>query len=299
MAHRLWFSHFVQSPTPILIYQPKIARYMKCLYYLGGVLLAGVLLVVWPSGHTTTAALAAEVVPSISQWQPSQIAATEFNGSMIIITGSQWPDEAYGLTAVLRDLQTDRFIALETVSYTPAAGRMVAKIPWHSNSPAGIHYDLMLMTRNGTHAVASQAIAIVDDTLSPAPESSTPEEESETPPVTPTAPTSEIVLDTDAAPAITTHSPAVITTDLVGSALIITGQGWPEAAYGLNVYLRQHGTDKVFHATTISYTPQAGRLVVQLPSLPQDSNIAYDIVISTINGARTTIVNGLWVTDGS
>jgi hypothetical protein len=272
---------------------------MKYLYYLGGICLAGLMLVLWPHAQITDSALAAEAAPTISQWQPSQIPSQEFSGGHLLIIGSSWPVEMYGLTAVLHNRDLDQFISMETVSYTPAIGRMLVRVPWHVTSDYGQRYDLILMTRNGTRTTMPDAITVTGEATTETVSEPGPDEDSGAVDSAPDRPPVDIVLDTDAAPVVTAHNPEVINTAVTGPMLVLTGQNWPHTTHGLSVYLRQSNTDKVFYATTISYTPEVGRLVVELPYLPQTPNTAYDIIVSTINGARTTIKNGLWVTDGS
>jgi len=269
---------------------------MKSLIYWGGLLL-GVLCLFTGPRLIAPMAYAEEQAPILDSWSPTQIDSKSFGGATIVITGQLWPNKQYGLSAFLFDRQTLTRIPLTTFSYTPLDNRMVVEVPSYIVAPAtGRMYDIGLTTINGTQTITENAILVE---VLPEPVVSTPpsggnDQPEVTPPLITPIPTPDIVRDTTNAPSVSGYSPDHIGLSASSASIVITGDNWPMASYGLSAYLVDSTTGQHINLETISYVPDGGRLVVQTPAYTVGSPASlYDLVIITINGERTTIHNAI------
>lgn len=173
-------------------------------------------------------------------------------------------------------------------SFGISGDRLIVEYPAWTASQIG-DYDLVLVSP-GTTSVLKSAVHVLEAPVGG--------DEEETVVVTPEVVKPEISISKSStlAPAINSFipSPGV----LYGSTIAIEGYGWPNTAHGLEVTLVDKEDNGVYACTTLSYVPERGYLLVQVPTLPMKKNHAYDIVVyPKASGApRTTIHNGWWVT---
>lgn len=267
---------------------------MKYLYYLGGAVLGALILVLSPHGLPT--AHAAEQAPRLDSWAPAQFTEHTLGGAYIVIEGQMWPDRQYGLSAYLLDRQTLTQIPLETFSYTPLAERMIVTVPSYVKMPATTRsYDLGLTTINGTRTLAENAILVTvnEPVVTPAPSGGDDEVIVTPPPVIPT-PSTDIVRETNAAPVVSGYTQERLWSATSGGLLVITGSGWPMTMHGLTAFLVNPETDLRVNLETISYVPDAGRLVVQTHNYSSGATPGwYDLMVMTQSGERTTVYNAI------
>jgi len=266
---------------------------MKYLYYGGVILLASLMLVLMPYGNVDT--VEAATGPTVWQFSPSTVTNLEFSGAYIEITGTNWPQEMYGLSAHL--VNDDEWLQLETISYVPDGGRMVVMIPPYSQAPDVTTYDLILMKISGARTVLENAFTVTHDSIGGNGEEYVSNEENidEEETASDERPAPEIFKANDNGPNVIGYYPDEIVGNLYGgTTLTILGHDWPNEMYGLSVQLRDAITDNMYYCTTISYVPIAGRIVVQTPAIPVEDNILLDIYISDNQGGRTVIKDGLW-----
>jgi len=102
-----------------------------------------------------------------------------------------------------------------------------------------------------------------------------------------------------AGPTVWQFSPSTVASlDFSGAYIEITGTNWPKEMYGLSAHLVND--DEWVQLETISYVPDAGRMVVMVPPYNQASDgTTYDLVVMKISGARTVLQDVFTVTDDS
>ena len=264
---------------------------MKYLFYLGSAVLGALILVLSPHGLPT--AHASEQAPRLDSWAPAKLTDQAFNGALISIQGPMWPNQSYGLSAYLFDKQTLTRIPLQTLSYTPLAERMVVEVPSYVARPASARaYDLAITTINGTQTIVQNAILVgVDEpvVVTPPPTGGT-EEPTVTPPLVLPTPSTDIVRETINDPFLTGYIQDRIWSIDSGSVIVITGSGWPTTEYGLEALLVNPTTNIRIKLETISYTPEAGRMVTRTNSYISNATAGwYDLVVMTQSGRQTTI----------
>ncbi len=298
---------------------------MKQIVYIGVILLAGLAIVLWPkTGNVAQAAITgssgdwayvfgSDAPPFIAPTPISIVPKTTFIGEgvshqaalyLVNFPESYWayyvdsrrgeirPDDflasGLGMEMFLKNSKTGDRVNFSITRYIPGAfgpqgDRLIIEYPTWTTDQIGT-YDL-IVSAPGISTNLKGALEVLE-----APVGGSTVIETPSLPV-PERPAVEIKQDSALSPTISNYE--------VTGLIILTGTNWPNQQSGLTVSIREHDTDNVYQATLMSYTPLSSRAIFEMPYLPIKTYTAYDIIVATINGARTVIHNGLWLTDGS
>ena len=277
--------------------KPINASMLKSIFYIAGVMLAGLWVIFMP--HRPALA-ATDLAPTITSYQPTQVLTSNWPTSFLTVIGTNFPKVQNGLTVLLRPSGGANYIQSDLLSYTPDNNKIVVQTSAYL--PKAASYDLKIMAYNGAQAELLNAIQVTDY-VTPAPsggnDSGNPADSPILPPST--RPAVSFEKSSDQAPAISNYTPTQITAGPVGGVTLNIegpGNGWPGRLFGLAVNLINTTTGQTIPTTTFSYTPQVSplvsRLIVETLPLQPTVSTAYDIAVIAWNGHRTLIRNGLW-----